>query len=151
MGACDEDPPTVGRREQPYDGTGRLYSTETWEPVGRPLQGHTQRITYVDFSADGRTLATSSADGTVGLWDVGTQHPIGSPLTLKPNTFPAAALSPDGSRLFAVSTRGPGLSFDTAPEAWKRQACAVMGGGLTPEQWEEVVPEQEYISVCPSG
>ena len=134
-----------------YDGTGRLYSTESWEPVGRPLQGHKQRITYVDFSADGRTLATSSADGTVGLWDVGTQHPIGSPLTLKPNTFPSAALSPDGSRLFAVSTRGPGLSFDTAPEAWKRQACAVMGGGLTPEQWEEVVPEQEYISVCPPG
>ncbi|MCD6014488.1 MAG: transcriptional activator domain [Solirubrobacterales bacterium] len=134
-----------------YDGTGRLYSTESWEPVGRPLQGHTQRITYVDFSADGRTLATASADGTVGLWDVGTQHPIGSPLTLQPNTFASAALSPDGSRLFAVSTRGPGLSFDTAPEAWKRQACAVMGGGLTPEQWEEVVPEQDYISVCPSG
>ena len=36
-----------------YDGLGRLYSTETWEPLGRPLEGHTQRITYVDFSADG--------------------------------------------------------------------------------------------------
>ncbi len=134
-----------------YDGTGRLYSTESWEPVGRPLQGHTQRITYVDFSADGRTLATASADGTVGLWDVGTQQPIGSPLTVKPNTFASAALSPDGSRLFAVSTRGPGISFDTAPEAWKRHACTVTGGGLTPEQWEEIVPEQDYISVCPSG
>jgi WD40 repeat protein/DNA-binding SARP family transcriptional activator len=134
-----------------YDGTGRLYSTESWEPVGRPLEGHTQRITYVGFSADGRTLATAGADGTVGLWDVGTQEPIGSPLTLKPNTFASAALSPDGSRLFAVSTRGPGLSFDTAPEAWKRQACIVTGGGLTPEQWEGIVPEQEYVSVCPSG
>ena len=53
-----------------YDGTGRLYSTETWEPVGRPLQGHTQRITYVDFS---RTAArwrprapTASGSGTSG-------------------------------------------------------------------------------------
>ena len=132
-----------------YDGTARLYSTESWERVGRPLQGHTQRLTYVDFSADGRTLATASADGTVGLWDVGTQQPIGS-LTVEPNTFASAAFSPDGSRLFAVSTRGPGISFDTAPDAWSRHACAVTGG-LTPEQWEGIVPEQDYISVCPSG
>jgi WD40 repeat protein/DNA-binding SARP family transcriptional activator len=134
-----------------FDGTGQLYSTESWEPVGRPLQGHTQRITYVDFSPDGRTLATASADGTVALWDVGTQQPIGSALTVEPNTFASAALSPDGSSLFAVSTRGPGISLDTAPEAWRGHACTVSGGGLTPEQWEEIVPEQDYISGCPSG
>ncbi len=134
-----------------YDGTGRLYSTESWEPVGRPLEGHAQRVTYVDFSPDGRTLATASADGTVALWDVGTQQPIGSPLTMEPNTFASVALSPVGSRLFAVSTRGNGISFDTAPEAWRRHACTIAGGGLTPDQWEEIVPEQEYVSACPSG
>ena len=96
-----------------------------------------------------RTLATASADGTVGLWDVETQQPLGS-LTVEPDTFASAAFSPDGSRLFAVSTRGPGISFDTAPDAWSRHACAVTGG-LTPEQWEGIVPEQDYISVCPSG
>jgi hypothetical protein len=31
-----------------------------------------------------------------------------------------------------------------------QHACAV-AGGLTPEQWAELVPEQDYISVCPSG
>jgi WD40 repeat protein/DNA-binding SARP family transcriptional activator len=132
-----------------YDGTGLLYSTESWEPVGRPLQGHTQRITYVDFSADGRTLATASADGTVGLWDVGTQQPIGSALTVEPHTFASAALSPDGTSLFAVSTRGPGIRLDTDPRAWSAHACTVAGGGLTPEQWEEIVPEQDYIETCP--
>jgi WD40 repeat protein len=134
-----------------YDGTGLLYSTESWEPVGRPLQGHTQRITYADFSPDGRMLATASADGTVGLWDVGTQQPVGSALTVEPNTFAAVALSPAGSRLFAVSTRGPGISLDTAPEAWRRHACTVAGGSLTPEEWEEIVPEQDYIETCPAG
>ena len=96
-------------------------------------------------------LATASADGTVGLWDVGTQQPLGSPLVVEPNTFASAALSPVGSHLFAVSTRGRGISFDTAPEAWRRQACTVTAGGLTPEQWEEIVPEQDYVSACPSG
>jgi WD40 repeat protein/DNA-binding SARP family transcriptional activator len=134
-----------------YDGTGLLYSTESWEPVGPPLQGHTQRITYVDFSPDGRTLATASADGTVGLWDVGTQQPIGSALTVEPNTFASAAFSPDGSSLFAVSTHGPGIRLDADPRAWSAHACTITGGGLTPEQWEQVVPEQEYIEICPSG
>jgi WD40 repeat protein len=132
-----------------YDGIGRLYSTASWEPVGRPLEGHNERITYVNFSPDGRTLATASADGTVGLWDVGTQQPLGSPLTLVPNTFAAAAVSPTDGRLYGVSTRGRGISLDTAPEAWRRHACTVTGGGLTPEEWEEIVPEQDYIEVCP--
>jgi WD40 repeat protein len=134
-----------------YDGTGRLYSTESWEPVGRPLVGHTQRITYVAFSPDGRTLATASADGTVGLWDAETQKPFGSPLTVAADTFAAAAFSPTDSHLFAVSTRGSGISLDASPGSWSRHACAVAGRGLSPEEWDEVVPERDYISVCPSG
>ena len=134
-----------------YDGLGRLYSTETWQPLGRPLEGHTERITYVDFSADGRTLATASADGRVALWDVETHRPIGPPLTVEPRTFTSAVFSPSGSDLFAVSTRGPGIRFDTDPRAWGRHACTVAGGGLTPEQWEEVVPDQDYEPVCTSG
>jgi WD40 repeat protein/DNA-binding SARP family transcriptional activator len=134
-----------------YDGVGRLYSTDGWEPLGGPLEGHTQRITYVAFSPDGRTLATASADGTVRLWDVGTQQPIGPPLTVEPNTFASAAFSPNSAHLFAVSTRGPGFRFDTDPRAWSSHACTVAGGGLTPEQWEEIVPEQDFVSVCPPG
>jgi WD40 repeat protein len=134
-----------------YDGVGRLYSTESWQPFGGPLEGHTQRITYVDFSPDGRTLATSSADGTVALWDVETQQPIGPALRVEPDTFAAAAFAPTGSQLFAVSTRGDGIRFDTSPEAWSRHACTVAGGGLTPEQWADVVPDQEYRPICPSG
>lgn len=102
-------------------------------------------------NTNSRPRRKASADGTVGLWDVGTQQPIGSPLTVEPDTFASVALSPTDSRLFAVSTRGPGISLDTAPEAWKRHACAVTGGGLTPEEWEDIVPEEDYVSVCPSG
>jgi hypothetical protein len=68
-----------------------------------------------------------------------------------PDTFAAAAFGPGDGRLYAVSTRGSGISLDTAPEAWRRHACTVTGGGLTPEEWAELVPEQDYVSVCPSG
>jgi WD40 repeat protein/DNA-binding SARP family transcriptional activator len=134
-----------------YNGTGRLYSTETWTQVGRSLEAQTARITFPEFSPDGRTLITAAADGTVVLWDVATQKPIGSPLALEPNTWVSAALSPDGSRLYAISTEGEGISFDMSPEAWKRHACLVAGRELTAAEWEEALPDRPYQSVCPGG
>ena len=70
-----------------------------------------------------------------------------------------ARFTPDGARLFVLSDpeEGSASNFGRAtrwevdPELWLQRACAVAGGGLTPEQWEEVVPEQDYVSVCPSG
>ena len=95
-----------------YDGRGTLLSTETWKPVGRQLEGHTARITFAEFARDGRTLVTAAADGTARLWDVETQKPLGSPLQLAPSTYASVALSPDGARAFAVSTRGEGIGFE---------------------------------------
>ncbi|MGE5636345.1 MAG: WD40 repeat domain-containing protein, partial [Nocardioidaceae bacterium] len=134
-----------------YDGRGQLYSTDTWQRVGQPLEGHTGRITFPEFSPDGRMLVTAAADGTVRLWDVPTQKPIGSALELEPNTFASVALRPDGARLFAISTRGRGISFDLSPGAWKRHACRVAGRELSAREWEETLPQRPYRAVCSGG
>jgi WD40 repeat protein len=105
----------------------------------------------VTFSPDGRTLATSHSDGAVVIWDVESQQPIGSPLPGLPNAWTTARFTPDGDRLFAVSDAGRAVRWEVDPPVWRRHACTVSGGGLTPPQWERVVPEQDYISVCPSG
>jgi WD40 repeat protein len=133
------------------NGTGRLFSTDTWKQVGRPLEAQTARITFPEFTPDSRTLITAAADGTVVLWDVATQKPIGAPLALAPNTWTSAVLSPDGSRLYAISTRGEGISFDMSPEAWKRHACLVAGRELTVDEWREALPERPYQTVCSGG
>jgi hypothetical protein len=70
-----------------------------------------------------------------------------------------ARFTPDGSRLFVLSRCGEGacsnlgraIRWEVDPAAWRRQACRLMGGDLTPEEWEEIAPEHDYISVCPSG
>ena len=142
-----------------YNGTGRLFSTETWKQVGRPLRAHTARITFPEFSPDGRTLITAAADGTVILWDVATQKQIGAPIEVEANSFVSAALSPDGKRLYAISAgdewapfdKSPddGVSFDMSPAAWKRHACAVAGRDISAGEWEQALPGRPFQSVCP--
>jgi WD40 repeat protein len=131
-----------------YDGGGQLFSTTSWEAVGRPLRAHTGRINSATFTPDGGTLVTAAADGTVVLSDVKTQKTIGPPLELAPSTYASAALSPDGSRLFAVSTRGEGISFDMSREAWKHHACLVAGRDLTAAEWKSALPAQPYQAIC---
>ena len=103
----------------------------------------------VDFSPDGQTLATSNEDGTVGLWDVDSREPIAALPGVE--AWVTGRFTSDGSRLFAVYEDGEAIRWEVDPAAWRSRACAITGGGLTPEQWEEIVPEQEYVSACPSG
>jgi WD40 repeat protein/DNA-binding SARP family transcriptional activator len=137
----------VGR----YDGRGDLFSTATWKPIGRPLEGHTARVTSAQFTQDSGMLVTAGADGTAVVWDVKTQKPIGSAIELAPNTFASAALSRDGSRLFAVSTRGDGIRFDMSPAEWRRHACLVAGRDLTAAEWADALPGRPRQRVCPGG
>ena len=132
------------------DGDVILWATDGWRQVGQlPAAGALGLV----FSPDSSTLATSRG-GAVVLWDVGSQQPIGSPLPLPEaagDSYVTTRFTPDGDRLFAVSDAGTAIRFDVDPDAWVQHACAVAGGDLTPEQWEEVVPEQDYVSVCPSS
>ena len=134
-----------------WDGRAQLWSTETWRPVGRPLEGHEERMLTLDFSPDGRTLASGNEDGTLVLWDVDTRAPLGSPLTVDANRWVSAAFAPDGSHLFAVSDRGRGMRFDLRPEAWKRHACRVAGREFTARELDDALGDRSYGDVCPPG
>jgi WD40 repeat protein len=73
-----------------------------------------------------------------------------------------SAFSPDGRTLYTASDDSNVIIWDVAgdrglertgtdPADLVRRACAIAGGGLTAEQWAEIVPQQNYVSTCPSG
>lgn len=62
------------------------------------LEGHTDQVREVVFSADGQTLASCSHDGTIRLWHVESKKLI-TTLTVQDEPLYALSLSPDGKTL----------------------------------------------------
>ena len=118
----------------------------------------------MEFSPDGHTLATTHSDRSAALWDVASREPIG-PILPEPAANAEAGgtvtarFTPDGAHLFVLYDSGEGaasnlwrgIRWEVDPELWLQRACRLAGGGLTSEQWAELVPEQDYVSACPSG
>lgn len=82
---------------------GGAGNTFAGDERGRPeatsaiLTGHTDRITAVRFSPDGKTLASADFDGVIRLWDVASKK-MKRTLT-QPGPVRSMAFSPDGKWL----------------------------------------------------
>ena len=63
-----------------YEATIRLLDAATGKEIRR-FEGHargngTRSVTRIDFSPDGKMLASVATDGTLRLWDVATGKEI---------------------------------------------------------------------------
>jgi WD40 repeat protein len=63
------------------------------------MHGHTRAVDHVAFSADGRTLMSTSDDQTIRSWDARTHKQIGTPLTAHTSRVNTVALSHDARTL----------------------------------------------------
>jgi WD40 repeat protein len=81
-------------------GTIRIWDLESGREI-RALNGHTKRLSSVRFSADGKTLLSSSHDKTVRLWDVATGKLL---KTFEGHTdsVEGAVFTTDGKRILSI-------------------------------------------------
>ncbi len=91
------------------EGTVRLWEVPSAKPIGIVMP-HQNHVLSVEFSPDGKSLASGTWDGTARLWDVATGKPLGSPMLHK-RTVRDVSFSPDGSMLWTAS-------FDRTVRSW---------------------------------
>ena len=99
----------------------RLWDVQTGSCV-RILDGHTDTIRSVRWSADGSQLLSASHDGTVRIWDAETGqclhelegHPVG---------VVTAVFSHDQRRVFSCDWKGSVRVWNLTEEKQKATAC----------------------------
>ena len=77
-----------------------FYDTDTYKPLSL-LIGHTDYVWAVEYSADGKILASGSSDGTIRIWDPQTTKNI-TVLTGHQNGVTHIAISGDSQMLASV-------------------------------------------------
>ena len=87
------------------DGTARLWSVATGQPLSPSLPLGSRAGTVMSFNPDGRILATCGYGGPARLWETATGQPIDPPLT-EDNYTRVAVVSPDGRTLAAAIKGG---------------------------------------------
>lgn len=111
------------------DHTTRLWNAKTGKPIqfrmaqgnlpGR-LAGHTDSVTAVSVSPDGRRLVTGSADRSAKIWELRSGREI---LTLREHQGPLTSVefSPDGRSILTSSRDETAIIWFTQP--WDEQVA----------------------------
>ncbi len=130
------------------DHSVTLWNVRSGRRVDPRLFGHTQTVSSVAFSGDGKTLASGGADDQIRLWDVETRELIGvlsgqqqavHSITFAPGTETLASAGADDSIIF----------WDLDLQDWNRQACRIANRNLTRAEWNTYLGTSPYRKTCP--
>lgn len=103
------------------------------------LDGHGSGIGTLAWSADGQWLYSGDNDGAVRAWPVDRPDPVAGVMVLDGHSSVLAgiAVATDGSTLATASYDGAVRTWPLQPEGLHDTACAVIGRGLTADEWAE--------------
>jgi DNA-binding beta-propeller fold protein YncE len=99
----------------------RVWDVETGQELRTLLSQDNTKVASLDFSPDGRTLASGTRDGAVILWDTATWQIAHTPHILHARHVTDVAFSPDGQILASGSSDATVILWDaTTMQKWRK-------------------------------
>ncbi|KIM73277.1 hypothetical protein PILCRDRAFT_731139 [Piloderma croceum F 1598] len=89
--------------------------------VSGPFEGHTNLVTSVSFSLDGKHIVSGSYDKTIRVWDVQTGHMVSGPFKGHTDSVSSVSFSLDGKRIVSGSR-------DMTIRVWDAQTGDMVSG-----------------------
>lgn len=112
------------------DNNIRLWNVKTGQPLGDPLQAHTDWVRSVAFSSNGQVLVSGSVDKTLIFWDVRTRKPKGPPYQGHRNAVWSVAYSSDGKTVASGGDDGQVILWDSTKRLSLGKQLGFHRGGL---------------------
>jgi len=111
------------------DNTVRVWDAVSGECVLGPLEGHTDLVSSVSISADGRRVVSGSYDKTVRVWDAVSGECVLGPLEGHTDSVISVSISADGRRVVSGS-------YDNTVRVWDAVSgeckCVIEGTSSMP-------------------
>ncbi len=132
-------------------GLVKMYDVEKQQKDPRQFTGHRAGVYDVEFSPDGKLLASAGSDKRLQMWVL--DNPEDLPIVMDNNNgfIWDIAFAKGSDYLIAASHESEIRVWPTNPELLATQICPKLGRNMTQDEWNKYVGAKvPYESTCPN-